>query len=595
MHALSCDDARLRFSDLLAGLIEPADADALDAHLAGCPACRAAVRESARLDRALAEMAALAKIDQTKARLRAALATVAIEDLVPEPAAQRRWSFRLLRLAPLAAAILLIVGLVFLSVRPAPAIAQIAEVEGTVTVQSGRGQYLAAAGHSLRRGDRIQTADEDGRAVIVFPDQTRLEVGAGSTVNEITEAPDGDGGSGKRIFLTEGSISAVVTRQPPGRPMLLSTPHAQVVVQGTKVSLVHSSRATRIDLDEGAVKVTRQQDGKSVELAAGDYALVGPDVPAIAPRPMPPRIATPRASLPEPAGRVLALGFAPAGQTLAWGCSDGSVKFWPLPPEGHTSPSCLPGHMPTELRALAFSRTGSLLATGSDDYLVKLWDPATFQERRTLKVLRSWIEALAFSPDDATLVIAGAHGQESAKVRLYDMASEKVRATLNAHPGGTWAVAFSPDGKLLATVGRDGIARLWDPQTGQLLQSLTGHSGELLAVAFSPDGKLLATTSRDRTVKLWDVATGEEQATLIGHSHDVRAVAFSPDGTLLASGSMDGTIKLWDLADGQERATLRGQPGGGVWCVAFSPDGKTLASAGFSRAIRLWDVPAARP
>ena len=41
MTTLTCDQARLHFSDLLAGALSAADAADLDGHLAQCSACRA--------------------------------------------------------------------------------------------------------------------------------------------------------------------------------------------------------------------------------------------------------------------------------------------------------------------------------------------------------------------------------------------------------------------------------------------------------------------------------------------------------------------------------------------------------------------------
>jgi WD40 repeat protein len=57
---------------------------------------------------------------------------------------------------------------------------------------------------------------------------------------------------------------------------------------------------------------------------------------------------------------------------------------------------------------------------------------------------------------------------------------------------GTTGVAFSPDGTILATVGNDGMGRLWKIATGELQDIFDGQALSLQSVAFSPDGISLA-------------------------------------------------------------------------------------------------------
>jgi WD40 repeat protein len=198
-------------------------------------------------------------------------------------------------------------------------------------------------------------------------------------------------------------------------------------------------------------------------------------------------------------------------------------------------------------------------------------------------------------------------------VILWDIATGEPIQHLNGHKSFIHAIAFSPDGSLLASGGcgtidvtgacNQGEVLFWDPATGERVgQPLTGHARSLNDLAFSPDGKLLATASTDKNVIIWDVATGQQVGQrLAAHKGPAASVAFSPDGSTLASGGygeiqgyqyINGEIAFWDVASGQRL----GEPLialGAVSEVAFRPDGRQVASVsslGTTGTVILWDA-----
>jgi WD40 repeat protein len=68
-------------------------------------------------------------------------------------------------------------------------------------------------------------------------------------------------------------------------------------------------------------------------------------------------------------------------------------------------------------------------------------------------------------------------------------------------------VTFSPDNRLLASVGTDGVLRLWNTQSDAQLAAIETGIPTPRMVRFSPDGTLIAVTGDDDTVRLYAVPT----------------------------------------------------------------------------------------
>ncbi|WP_395738973.1 c-type cytochrome domain-containing protein [Prosthecobacter sp.] len=198
------------------------------------------------------------------------------------------------------------------------------------------------------------------------------------------------------------------------------------------------------------------------------------------------------------------------------------------------------------------------------------------------------VQAVAFSPN-VQFIAVGRYGE----VELINPVTRAVVRKLTGFKGKANAVAFSPDGATVYAAGGEagivGIVKSWKTSDGAPLQSFDGHLDAAYALAVSPDGKMIATGAYDQKIRLWDAATGKEIALLKGHNGAVNGLSFRADGKVLASASADRTVKLWSIPAGQRLDTLS-QPTKEQTSVVFSADGKHLFAAGGDNRIRQWSI-----
>lgn len=81
---------------------------------------------------------------------------------------------------------------------------------------------------------------------------------------------------GKQFALLQGTLTADVQKQPPGKPLLIHTPHAIATVLGTEFDLSVETGRTELEVVHGLVNLASTETTQAVNVAAGESAIASP-------------------------------------------------------------------------------------------------------------------------------------------------------------------------------------------------------------------------------------------------------------------------------------------------------------------------------
>lgn len=170
-----------------------------------------------------------------------------------------------------AAIILLVASVVLLRPTAEPRVATITGLNGAV-LWTGTGGHLSedlAVAIQLP-GGTIEGMSPESWVELRFHDGTTITLSGNSM---LTFSDDGQ----KVLRLKEGSISADVTPQPTGKPMLVHTRSADFEVLGTRFEIEAELTSTTLNVNEGSVRAKHRIDQSTVDVPAKHRVVASPN------------------------------------------------------------------------------------------------------------------------------------------------------------------------------------------------------------------------------------------------------------------------------------------------------------------------------
>jgi hypothetical protein len=157
-------------------------------------------------------------------------------------------------------------------------VAGVEDVTGEASLVTKEGKVSLKAGANLLSGQGIETGGGKSRIVLRFVDRTQIQFGPNSSAGEIKAE------KGKHLFVSQGTVRAVVVKQPKDEPLIFVTPHGEAKVLGTTLRLwvdPDPKKGTRLEVEEGKVEL-KNLAGKIVDVPAGNSAVAASGLDLVA-------------------------------------------------------------------------------------------------------------------------------------------------------------------------------------------------------------------------------------------------------------------------------------------------------------------------
>lgn len=153
-------------------------------------------------------------------------------------------------------------------------IGSLAAAEGTVYLTRGSRRVTVTGRQPLRWGDQLETAEPGASVALVCPDWARITLGGATrvTLRRARTKAAGRTIEERSLELAQGGVALDVLKTGGEARTKVLSPHAEVLVTGTRLNVRALEDRTYVEVTEGEVRLTSLASGATKLLRSGSYA-----------------------------------------------------------------------------------------------------------------------------------------------------------------------------------------------------------------------------------------------------------------------------------------------------------------------------------
>ena len=118
-------------------------------------------------------------------------------------------------------------------------------------------------------------------------------------------------------------------------------------------------------------------------------------------------------------------------------------------------------------------------------------------------------------------------------LKVWDLETGKETYTLEGHKSFITAIATTPDGRYAISGSHDNTLKVWNLITGKEEDTLIGHIS-IISKIITINEDYIISGSWDHTIRIWDLKKSKQIHE--GHTTYVTSIVITPDGRYAISG-----------------------------------------------------------